>query len=761
MRLSMPSNAGAGTSTDSNGITIKATAVGPFGQRVLPGIGALSKDWNIRRLHVVPTDLPISQLLCREAWMSLTESQRFLLHHFERASWAGARICAHQLSKESPDILRILLLVLSSTSFENLRRETNKAGVRQKEWEFFIAYANCFLTNLGNYLAFGDFKIVPGVSEDKFDGIVKASPLQGERKHRLVTLWEKTRKKIYSLAPGERALGFPPTGKTAYYSEDITEAEVKLVAEWMKQERVEPWNTRIWKRINSGNYGSLPEYDLRIASAHKFPIKTHVFQKKCVIHVVYGDFQEDLEEVVTHLRNALPYASNSVEYERLNCFIEYIETGSVDCHKRCQEIWLSNNQKDNTIEFHLGFIETYHDPSGSRAEFEGFFAAVNKVATEKFDTLIERADVLLPLLPWPKEYEADKFICPTFTCIEVFFYANGTIPAGINLPNYENIRQTHGSRNFCLANVVETHDNHSKTTFLAKHDEELSTITKGDVFFVQLAFHELLGHGSGKLFTQNQGGEYNFSLGSVMHPITHEAVVTCYGPGETWNSTFGQISAAYEECRAECVGIFLSANPQALEVFGHVGQRAEDIMYISWLMMARAGLLALEYFSFESGEWRQAHMQARFAILRTLLSAAKQEAEDSRARGLQTGSIFLEFQPVGLDDVVIHLNRDKIRSVGLPAIRDLLVKLQVYRSTADVKRGRELFTKLTRIPKEMLQFRDALLAQKTPRPMFVQMNTKLVEGENGCQIEMEEFATTTEGLIQSYIAHFRDWIPHC
>lgn len=24
---------------------------------------------------------------------------------------------------------------------------------------------------------------------------------------------------------------------------------------------------------------------------------------------------------------------------------------------------------------------------------------------------------------------------------------------------------------------------------------------------------------------------------------------------------------------------------QALEVFGHVGQRAEDIMYISWLMM--------------------------------------------------------------------------------------------------------------------------------------------------------------------------------
>lgn len=170
--------------------------------------------------------------------------------------------------------------------------------------------------------------------------------------------------------------------------------------------------------------------------------------------------------------------------------------------------------------------------------------------------------MLLPLLPWPKDYEADKFHCPTLTSVEVFFYANGTIPAGINLPNYESLRQTHGSRNFCFSNVVDFHETHTKTTFLEEKDDEMYKRNQRDVFTVQLAFHELLGHGSGKLFTQDRGGDYNFLLGKVMHPFTDEAVITCYGPGETWNSIFGNISAPFEECRAECVGIYLSAMPE-------------------------------------------------------------------------------------------------------------------------------------------------------------------------------------------------------
>jgi hypothetical protein len=50
-------------------------------------------------------------------------------------------------------------------------------------------------------------------------------------------------------------------------------------------------------------------------------------------------------------------------------------------------------------------------------------------------------------------------------------------------------------------------------------------------------------------------------------------------------------------------------------------------MYINWLHMARAGLLATEFYTpptaTAEGQWRQAHMQARFGILTTLLRAGQ------------------------------------------------------------------------------------------------------------------------------------------
>jgi hypothetical protein len=59
----------------------------------------------------------------------------------------------------------------------------------------------------------------------------------------------------------------------------------------------------------------------------------------------------------------------------------------------------------------------------------------------------------------------------------------------------------------------------------------------------QVAIHELLGHGSGKLLRQEPDGSFNFDADKVMSPYTGAKVATFYLPGETWDAKFGQVPA--------------------------------------------------------------------------------------------------------------------------------------------------------------------------------------------------------------------------
>ena len=76
------------------------------------------------------------------------------------------------------------------------------------------------------------------------------------------------------------------------------------------------------------------------------------------------------------------------------------------------------------------------------------------------------------------------------------------------------------------------------------------------------------------------------------------------------------------------------------------------------------------------------------------------------------------------------MNRDKLKSIGLPAVADLLKRLNIYKAVADAEGGIAMFKGLTSLDEKWLEWRDIVLERKQPRPLFVQAHTTL-DAESG------------------------------
>lgn len=106
------------------------------------------------------------------------------------------------------------------------------------------------------------------------------------------------------------------------------------------------------------------------------------------------------------------------------------KTGSIEAHKDGSRAWVKDIGP--VVESYIGFIETYVDPYGARAEWEGFTAIVNKQLSEKFEVLVSRAPEFIKTLPWGPDFEVDVFRKPDFTALEIVSFATG----GMWLPFY-------------------------------------------------------------------------------------------------------------------------------------------------------------------------------------------------------------------------------------------------------------------------------------------------------------------------------------
>ncbi|KAK3996843.1 putative dipeptidyl-peptidase [Cladorrhinum sp. PSN332] len=703
-------------------------------------------NMNAQELSQYLADAPPSvvRLEIEKHFEALNDKQKRYAHFISQASLAGNRIVLRQVSPESENIYDFIIS-LHKAAGGDWKGLAQRVGVDEKGLAAFLEYSAQFLGNAGNYKSFGDSKFIPRCDESVFAALASSS-------HDAEKYFKATGGAIFSAdKPGLLHLGFTDEGHlTTYYpdSPSITKGEIDAVAKWMQSKGLLPENTRL-RKADGG------DFELLIASAvAAIPAEggdigkdiEHVFSEGPLegktIKLVYGDYAKEMTAITEFSKKAAENADNETQEKMHLAYAKSFEEGSLLAFKDSQRYWIRD--QGPMVECNIGFIETYRDPAGVRGEWEGFAAVVNLERTQAFSKLVQSAPELIPLLPWSKEFEKDKFLSPDFTSLEVLTFCGSGIPAGINIPNYDDIRQQEGFKNVSLGNVLSAKAPNEKIPFISESDLAIYQKYRDAAFEVQVGLHELTGHGCGKLLQETSPGVYNFDTANPpISPLTGKPVTTWYKPGQTWGSVFGGLAGAYEECRAELVAMYLSCEFSALQIFGFgdgttdIDGEAGDVLYASYLSMARAGLTSVEFWDPKAQKWGQPHCQARFAILKSFL-----EAEDDFCK--------LEYKNDDLSDLIIRLDRSKILTSGKKAVGDFLQKIHIYKSTADVENGAKFFSDMSAVGLEYwgTKVRDVVLKNKQPRKVFVQANTYLDEATG--KVTLKQYEPTLEGMIQSW-----------
>ena len=689
------------------------------------------------KTHTIRLNAPVRVKKFSDGFEDLSRQEKLYAYHFVRASWEGALTCLHQVSYESPVIFCLAQFYFSGQSVDALRAAAAQTHPDPQAFDHFLAYFAGFLGNLGNYISFGQKKFVPNLEPEVFLAIYKSAPHFSEFEaafgRNFAEVWGLVGREVFSLESPFHTLGLPSQGGTSgYMSRGLTEAELDAMNRFLEARKQSPLNTRCFKKAEQG----VDVFEITVASEVGYETM-HCFEGKR-IRLRHGEFSEYLERMNASLEKAIPQARSAVQADMIRDYVAHFRTGDVRLHVESQKKWVTD--KAPVIETNIGWIETYLDPQNIRAYFEGFVSISNKQRSAKYQRLVEAYEQIIRAAPWPETFCKDKFLRPDFTSLDIITFASMSCPIGINIPNYDRVRNDHGFKNVYLANCVSDFSG-GEYPFCSPEDAQLLKSVGDKAFKLEVALHELIGHGSGKLFMEKEGGGLNFDPERTFDLLTGHKVTGHYKLGETWNSKFGDISCSYEECRADTCALFLGFEPAAYRIFDIADSELREAMSANVLEYMREAVLGLKLYNPDKRKWGQAHTQGAFVFLSFVLRNQDPEAKVLDVVLDEANQSFRFF-----------LDRDRLMGPGRQIIGDLLRHLQQYKSSADSENGVAFYKDHSQVNEHFLKVRKIVLANQKPRRMDMYYELAI---ENGEVVE-KKAEVSMKGLVESFHGHWTE-----
>ena len=608
--------------------------------------------------------IEIKPLDYSKSFAQLTEKEKLYAYYLNKACWAGMPISLFQISYESPALFIIFQSFFSS--FGNIYKFeeqilTNR-NISKNELYSFLLYCMHFYSDYGNYYSFGHLKRYPDIPMNKFEEILKMSP----NFNYFSAIWNKIKNLIYvnsSLLPNTSSQYLGEYIVGTYYLNGITLEEVKIIDQILSKRNILLVNTRLQKISDH-------KYQVLIASIEEKELKLVTEYKNIEIILKYGDFKDYLRTIIYYLDKAKLYASNNLEKQIIDLYIESFKTGNVEIHKQSQRLWVKNIAP--VVEFNLGWVETYIDPLGVRAYYEGFVGLKNKYSSIKYRILVANAEYFINRLPWNRNFEKDKFREPDFTALDILGFPTITIPIGMNLPNYLDIHETDGFKNLSFLNAYDNFDTKLLKYIIYEKDIELNMKIGIKVSMLKSGLHELYGHGTGKLSKIDKNGRYNFNKDKVINPLTNDKVKSCYLPGETYETKFSIFSKALEEARADCMALYLVFDKYSQKIFDFKEEEYESVIYNMWLIQCVGGIIGIG--SYKNGKWEDPYSQERFLFLNFVIK--NQDPNNS---------IILFYFDNYTNNYKILINKQNLIKYGRNIVTRILMHIHIYRCIGDVQ----------------------------------------------------------------------------
>lgn len=462
----------------------------------------------------------------------------------------------------------------------------NYSGDKESsDYKAFMLYAKKVFFANGIHHHYSSDKFKPEFSEDYFENLIRntnAEKLPLVQKQTAEELIELLTPVIFDEKLFERKV------EQLAGTDMVSESAINFY-EGVTQEEVEQY------------------YSARIDTTEEHPVSTGLNSKIVKINgklteEVYksgGKYGEAIDEIIKWLEKAKNVAENEMQTKELDLLIEYYKTGDLGKWDEYNVAWAKNT--DRMIDYINGFIETYEDPLGMKASWEGTVNYTDLEASKRTKIITENAQWFEDNSPIQPEYRKEKVTGIAAKVINIAMLGGDCYPAsplGINLPNADWIRKEVGSKSVTLANITNAYDVASRGNgFLeefAADENEVARIKKygsiADALHTDL--HECVGHASGKL-----------------------------APGTDPNA-LKNYASALEEARADLFALYFMMDKKVLDLGLLPDKEAAEAAYDAYI---RNGLLTQVVRIKPGKNIEEAHMRNRAAISHWVYEKGKQD----------------------------------------------------------------------------------------------------------------------------------------